>query len=63
MNTYTPTVIAGVIIEDRLREAKKHRLELEFRRREQATAVDTAVQTPRHHSRLWSLVHFRQAYT
>jgi hypothetical protein len=55
--------LARLTIEDRLREANRQRLAHEFTRPERASTPRTAAQKPRQHSRLWSLVHFRQAYS
>lgn len=63
MNTFEANGIARATIEDRIREANHQRLVRECQRREQPSTARTPVQEPRHHSRLWSLVHFRQAYS
>ena len=57
------TNLARLVIEDRIREANQQRLAREFHRREQPSTAPTAVREPRRHSRLWSLVHPRQAYS
>ncbi len=63
MNSFAPHALARITIEDRLREANHQRLARELRRREPASIARAARQTPQRHSRLWSLVHFRQAYS
>jgi hypothetical protein len=63
MNHSDLNTLARVTIEDSSREANHHRLAREFRRSERASTARTAPQKPQRHSRLWSLVHFRHAYS
>ncbi|HET6938189.1 MAG TPA: hypothetical protein VFI19_06280 [Nocardioides sp.] len=63
MNHLDPTALTREIIGDRIREANQHRLVRECRRPERAATARTVTRTPQRHSRLWSLVHFRQAYS
>ena len=63
MYTYDPPALARVIIDERIREASHRRLAREFQRRERPSTTSSAVQKPRRPSRLWSLVHVRQAYS
>jgi hypothetical protein len=63
MNAFDPTRLAALVVEDRIREANRQHLARALQRREQPSPTRTAVQQPRNHSRLWSLVHFRQAYS
>jgi len=54
--------LAKAIIEDRMREVNQQHLAREVNRREQPSAA-TPLQEPRRRSRLWSLVHLRQAHS
>jgi hypothetical protein len=63
MNHLDPTALAREIVGDRIREANHQRLVRELRRPERASTARTATHTPQRHSRLWSLVHLRQAYS
>jgi hypothetical protein len=55
-----PSGFTRQISEARIREASHLR---ELRRREPATTPRTATKTSQRHTRLWNLVHFRQAYS
>ena len=65
MNNLDPSATAFFIVQDRIREADHRRLVGEFRseRASTGTATATATETPQRHSRLWSVVHFRHAYS
>ena len=56
-------LLARAIIEDRMREANQQHLAREVNRREQPSPAATPVQKARRHSRLWRLVHVRQAHS
>lgn len=58
-----PSALARTIVQDRVREAEHDRLVRECRPAERAVTARTAARSPRRHSRVWSLVHFRQAYS
>jgi hypothetical protein len=60
MNPIQSPGIAEAVIKQRISEANHRRLARESRRRERPSK--TAVQVPRRHSHLWSVVHFRHAY-
>jgi hypothetical protein len=62
MNHIDPSALTREIIGDRIREANQDRLVRECRRREPASTPRTATEPRQRHSRLWSVVHFRQAY-
>ena len=55
--------LAKAIIEDRMREVNQQHLAREVNRREQPSTDPGAVRRPRRRSRLWSLVHLRQAHS
>jgi homoserine kinase len=59
----TEYLLARMVMEDRIREANRQRLAREFARREQPSTAPTAVPKARRRSRLWSLVHVRQAHS
>jgi hypothetical protein len=70
MSHIDPSSLARATIDERLRVASRQRLAREFRRSERASTestaasvstVSTATPTARSHSRVWRLVHFRQA--
>jgi hypothetical protein len=54
-------LLAQMIIEDRIREASRSRPARELQRHERPST--SAAPAPRRHSRLWTLVHFRHAYS
>jgi hypothetical protein len=60
---YFEYFVARQLIEDRMRDASQQRLAREFNRREQPSTAATPVRKARRHSRLWSLVHVRQAHS
>ena len=51
-------LVARAMIEERMRESMKHSQAREFRRGEKP-APAAPDREPRHHSRLWNLVHLR----
>jgi hypothetical protein len=57
------SILARAVIEDRIREANQQHLAREVHRRGQPSSAPTAVRTARRRSRLWSLVHVRQAHS
>lgn len=63
MNPFDPSAYARVLIEDRVRETEHQRLARELQRRDEPSTAQAAVQQTRRHPRLWSLVHFRKAYS
>jgi hypothetical protein len=63
MNHFELTAFARQTIEDRIREAHRLHLVRECRRPERSATAPTASEPMARHSRLWSLVHFRQAYS
>ena len=63
MYPFEPDALAQMLIEDRIREANQRRLARESQRRQQPSTARTPVQEPWRHSRLWSLVHIRRAYS
>ena len=56
--------IAHLLVEQKLREAQDLYAgrELQRSRRAAATTETSPAESPRQHSRLWSLVHFRHAF-
>ena len=65
MNHLDPSALALMITQERIREANHQRLVREFRPERASTrsATATTTETLQRHSRLWSLVHFRHAYS
>ena len=57
------SILARAVMEDRIREAKQHHLAREGNRREQPATAAPAVRTTRRRSRLWGLIHARQAHS
>jgi hypothetical protein len=57
------SALARLFIEDRAREANQQYLAREVHRREQVSPAATPVRKVRSHSRLWNLVHVRQAHS
>jgi hypothetical protein len=55
--------LARALMEDRMREANQHHLAREVRRREQPSSAATPVPKVRRRSRVWGLVHLRQAHS
>jgi predicted NAD-dependent protein-ADP-ribosyltransferase YbiA (DUF1768 family) len=56
-------ILARAVMEDRIREANQHRLARAVTRQEQPTTAAPAGRTVRRLSRVWSLVHLRQAHS
>ena len=63
MHPFEANLLAQAIMTDRIREANHQRLARELQRRDRPSTVRTAAEDAPRHSRLWSLVHFRQAYS
>jgi hypothetical protein len=63
MTHFDPSAVAREIREARIREASQLRLVRELRRRERPATAPTTIPTTPPHSRLWSLVHLRHAYS
>jgi hypothetical protein len=60
-NNFDPVALSRMITDDRIRETSRLRLAKECRRSEPATG--RAATPSERHSRLWTLVHLRQAFS
>jgi hypothetical protein len=58
-----PFATARLIIDDRVREAQHRSMVSELRRSERPEPARAASRPPERHSRLWTLVHLRHAYS
>jgi hypothetical protein len=63
MNAYVTEGSARATLEYRVRDADNRRLAREAQRHEQTAIERTTVPKTRRHSRLWTAVHFRHAYS
>ena len=63
MTHFDPSAVTREISEARIREASQLRLVRELRRRERPATAPRSIPTTPRHSRLWSLVHLRHAYS
>lgn len=55
--------VARMLIEERMREANQQHTAREANRGEQPSPTQTPARKARRYSRLWSLVHVRQAHS
>jgi len=58
-----PFATTRFTFDDRVREAKHRSMLSEVRRSERPAAARAASRPPERHSRLWTLVHLRHAYS
>jgi hypothetical protein len=55
--------VVRAMMDERIRQAEHQRQARGLRRREASSPARSAARVPRRHSRLWALVHPRQAYS